>query len=110
MERDLRKKHIIRLNENKCTGAAGIIYVDIVSNLERDWMIMPLILPKLLSEKIVRAKSDFYREATEKVRFCFFQWLLFKSFIFSSPLKQTKVHKKLYLPYSKSNRIFYNHA
>ncbi|MCJ8009214.1 Na/Pi cotransporter family protein [Lederbergia wuyishanensis] len=35
MERDLRKKHIKRLNENQCTGTAGIIYVDIVSNLER---------------------------------------------------------------------------
>jgi phosphate:Na+ symporter len=35
MERDLRKKHITRLNENRCTGSAGIIYVDIVSNLER---------------------------------------------------------------------------
>ncbi|MFC0469383.1 Na/Pi cotransporter family protein [Halalkalibacter kiskunsagensis] len=35
MERDLRKKHIIRLNENRCTGSAGIIYVDIISNLER---------------------------------------------------------------------------
>ncbi len=35
MERDLRKKHIARVNENKCTGSAGIIYVDIVSNLER---------------------------------------------------------------------------
>lgn len=35
MERTLRKKHIIRLNENKCTGQAGIVYVDIVSNLER---------------------------------------------------------------------------
>ncbi|MDV2684915.1 Na/Pi cotransporter family protein [Alkalihalophilus lindianensis] len=35
MERDLRKKHIMRLNENKCTGAAGVIYVDMVSNLER---------------------------------------------------------------------------
>ncbi|ADC48611.1 Na/Pi-cotransporter family protein [Alkalihalophilus pseudofirmus OF4] len=35
MERDLRKKHIIRLNENRCTGAAGVIYVDMVSNLER---------------------------------------------------------------------------
>lgn len=35
MERVLRKKHIIRLNENQCTGTAGIIYVDIVSNLER---------------------------------------------------------------------------
>lgn len=35
MERELRKKHILRLNENKCTGTAGIVYVDIVSNLER---------------------------------------------------------------------------
>ncbi|WP_144460549.1 Na/Pi cotransporter family protein [Siminovitchia fortis] len=35
MERDLRKKHIQRLNDNKCTGTAGIVYVDIVSNLER---------------------------------------------------------------------------
>ncbi|GAE32076.1 Na/Pi cotransporter family protein [Halalkalibacter hemicellulosilyticus] len=35
MERDLRKKHIKRVNENQCTGSAGIIYVDIVSNLER---------------------------------------------------------------------------
>ncbi|WP_425348944.1 Na/Pi cotransporter family protein [Halalkalibacter urbisdiaboli] len=35
MERELRKKHIIRLNENRCTGSAGISYVDIVSNLER---------------------------------------------------------------------------
>ncbi|ARK30581.1 Na/Pi cotransporter family protein [Halalkalibacter krulwichiae] len=35
MERDLRKKHIARLNANKCTGSAGIIYVDIVSNFER---------------------------------------------------------------------------
>nr|WP_144925929.1 Na/Pi cotransporter family protein [Paenibacillus bovis] len=35
MERDLRHKHITRLNENKCTGTAGIVYVDIVSNLER---------------------------------------------------------------------------
>lgn len=35
MERELRKKHIIRLNENQCTGTAGIVYVDIVSNLER---------------------------------------------------------------------------
>ncbi|MFV8828792.1 Na/Pi cotransporter family protein [Alkalihalobacterium sp. APHAB7] len=35
MERDLRKKHIIRLNEGRCSGQAGIVYVDIVSNLER---------------------------------------------------------------------------
>ncbi|MDG5787075.1 Na/Pi cotransporter family protein [Evansella sp. AB-P1] len=35
MERELRKKHILRLNERKCTGSAGIVYVDIVSNLER---------------------------------------------------------------------------
>ncbi|TMW73813.1 Na/Pi cotransporter family protein [Alteribacter natronophilus] len=35
MERQLRKKHIIRLNEGKCSGAAGIIFVDMISNLER---------------------------------------------------------------------------
>ncbi|GAA0443237.1 Na/Pi cotransporter family protein [Lentibacillus halophilus] len=35
MERDYRKKHIIRMNEGVCTGSAGIVYVDIISNLER---------------------------------------------------------------------------
>nr|WP_275695523.1 Na/Pi cotransporter family protein [Fredinandcohnia sp. SECRCQ15] len=35
MERTLRKKHILRLNEGKCTGQAGIVFVDIISNLER---------------------------------------------------------------------------
>ncbi|PPA71422.1 Na/Pi cotransporter family protein [Jeotgalibacillus proteolyticus] len=35
MERKFRKKHIIRLNEGQCSGQAGIVFVDIVSNLER---------------------------------------------------------------------------
>ncbi|WP_050180867.1 Na/Pi cotransporter family protein [Domibacillus robiginosus] len=35
MERKLRKQHILRLNERKCTGQAGIAFVDIISNLER---------------------------------------------------------------------------
>ncbi|QDP40621.1 Na/Pi cotransporter family protein [Radiobacillus deserti] len=35
MERVYRKKHIIRLNEGFCTGPAGIVFVDIISNLER---------------------------------------------------------------------------
>ncbi|MCF6137928.1 Na/Pi cotransporter family protein [Pseudalkalibacillus berkeleyi] len=35
MERTLRKQHILRLNEGKCTGASGIVFVDIISNLER---------------------------------------------------------------------------
>ncbi|RSL34674.1 Na/Pi cotransporter family protein [Salibacterium salarium] len=35
LERKLRKKHILRLNEGKCSGSAGIIFVDILSNLER---------------------------------------------------------------------------
>ncbi|WP_066196439.1 MULTISPECIES: Na/Pi cotransporter family protein [Gracilibacillus] len=35
MERNLRKKHIIRLNEGICTGTAGIVFADIISNLER---------------------------------------------------------------------------
>lgn len=35
MERTLRKQHILRLNEGECTGSAGIVFVDIISNLER---------------------------------------------------------------------------
>ncbi|MFK2824374.1 Na/Pi cotransporter family protein [Bacillus sp. B190/17] len=35
MERKLRKQHILRMNEGLCTGQAGIVYVDIISNLER---------------------------------------------------------------------------
>ncbi len=35
MERKFRKKHILRLNEGACTAQAGIVFVDIVSNLER---------------------------------------------------------------------------
>ncbi len=35
MERSLRKKHILRLSEGKCSGQAGIVFVDIISNLER---------------------------------------------------------------------------
>ncbi|MET1031420.1 Na/Pi cotransporter family protein, partial [Domibacillus tundrae] len=35
MERKLRKQHILRLNDGKCTGQAGMVFVDIISNLER---------------------------------------------------------------------------
>ncbi|MCA1031756.1 Na/Pi cotransporter family protein [Bacillus timonensis] len=35
MERSLRKKHILRINEGMCSGQAGIVFVDIISNLER---------------------------------------------------------------------------
>ncbi|MFP7298166.1 Na/Pi cotransporter family protein [Neobacillus niacini] len=35
MEKDFRKTHILRLNEGACTGDAGILYVDVISNLER---------------------------------------------------------------------------
>lgn len=35
MERTYRKKHIIRMNEGLCNGSAGIVFVDIISNLER---------------------------------------------------------------------------
>lgn len=35
MERKYRKKHIIRMNEGLCNGSAGIVFVDILSNLER---------------------------------------------------------------------------
>ncbi len=35
MERSYRKKHIIRMNEGQCSVSAGIVFVDIISNLER---------------------------------------------------------------------------
>ncbi|WP_430785238.1 Na/Pi cotransporter family protein [Virgibacillus flavescens] len=35
MERNYRKKHIIRVNEGNCSGSAGIVFVDMISNLER---------------------------------------------------------------------------
>ncbi|GGA68458.1 Na/Pi cotransporter family protein [Ornithinibacillus halotolerans] len=35
MERTYRKKHIIRMNEGECSVSAGIVFVDIISNLER---------------------------------------------------------------------------
>lgn len=35
MERKFRKKHIMRLNEGVCSPQAGIVFVDLVSNLER---------------------------------------------------------------------------
>ena len=35
MERKLRKNHIVRLNNGICTGSAGVIFVDLISNLER---------------------------------------------------------------------------
>ncbi|WP_431030421.1 Na/Pi cotransporter family protein [Lysinibacillus sp. LZ02] len=35
MERKLRKRHILRLNEGVCSGSAGIVFADIISNLER---------------------------------------------------------------------------
>lgn len=35
MERKLRKHHIARLNNGVCTGSAGVIFIDLISNLER---------------------------------------------------------------------------
>ncbi|TYP56753.1 Na/Pi cotransporter family protein [Thermosediminibacter litoriperuensis] len=35
MDRKLRNNHIKRLNEGKCNPSSGVIYLDIISNLER---------------------------------------------------------------------------
>src|SRR5690625_4108140 len=35
MERKFRKEHIIRMNEGTCSGSAGVVFVDIISTLER---------------------------------------------------------------------------
>jgi phosphate:Na+ symporter len=34
-EKKLRKKHIDRINTKKCYPSAGVIYLDLLSNLER---------------------------------------------------------------------------
>ena len=35
MEKDLRRSHIARLNESRCHPTAGIVFLDMISNLER---------------------------------------------------------------------------
>jgi len=35
LERVFRKRHIYRLNNGECSGSAGIVFADIISNLER---------------------------------------------------------------------------
>ncbi|MCT2537574.1 Na/Pi cotransporter family protein [Aquibacillus koreensis] len=52
MERAYRKKHIIRLNEGACTGTAGIVFVDIISNLERIGDHAVNIAEEVLGEKV----------------------------------------------------------
>lgn len=52
MEKNFRKKHIIRLNEGTCSGSSGIVYVDILSNLERIGDHALNIAEMVLGEKI----------------------------------------------------------
>lgn len=52
MEKNFRKKHIIRLNEGSCSGPSGIVYVDILSNLERIGDHALNIAEDVLGEKI----------------------------------------------------------
>ncbi len=35
LERKLRKQHIQRLTEGSCSGQSGVVFIDIISNLER---------------------------------------------------------------------------
>lgn len=35
LEKNLRKKHIKRLNEGKCSPGSGVLFLDIINNLER---------------------------------------------------------------------------
>ena len=35
LEEDLREKHIERLSRGECVPSAGVIFLDIISNLER---------------------------------------------------------------------------
>lgn len=52
MEKSFRKKHIIRLNEGACTGSSGIVFVDIISNLERIGDHALNVAEEVLGEKI----------------------------------------------------------
>lgn len=52
MEKTYRKKHIIRLNKGICSPSAGIVYVDIISNLERIGDHALNIAEEVLGEKI----------------------------------------------------------
>lgn len=52
LEKTFRKKHIIRLNDGLCTGSSGIVYVDILSNLERIGDHAVNIAEDVLGEKI----------------------------------------------------------
>lgn len=52
LEKKFRKKHIIRLNEGSCSGPSGIVYVDILSNLERIGDHALNIAEDVLGEKI----------------------------------------------------------
>lgn len=52
MEKTFRKKHIIRLNQGVCSPSAGIVYVDILSNLERIGDHAVNIAEEVIGEKI----------------------------------------------------------
>ena len=55
MEKTFRKKHIIRLNEGICAPNSGMIYVDIISNLERIGDHALNIAEEVIGEKIPEA-------------------------------------------------------
>ena len=35
MEEELREKHIERLSQNECSPSSGVVFLDLISNLER---------------------------------------------------------------------------
>ena len=52
MERQLRKQHILRLSSGICTPQAGMVYIDIISNLERIGDHAVNIVNAVLGEKV----------------------------------------------------------
>ena len=52
MERQLRKQHILRLSSGICTPQAGMVYIDIISNLERIGDHAVNIVNTVLGEKV----------------------------------------------------------
>jgi phosphate:Na+ symporter len=52
MERQIRKQHILRLSSGNCTPQAGMVYIDIISNLERIGDHAVNIVNAVLGEKV----------------------------------------------------------
>ena len=64
MERQLRKQHILRLSSGVCSPQAGMVYIDIISNLERIGDHAVNIVNTVLGEKVQFNEMVFEQAST----------------------------------------------